>query len=235
MWHLRGAVLGIAIVVLAGSSAVHCGAAEMVVFDNMPNNSHQNYGTWMGSGFNQVMYAASSFTPSATGQITRFDAAMWYRDPSPNQVTLHVLPAVGAVPPTENSIWSQTYSGALARYGGISSFQVDDGPTVNAGTQYWLYVETPVTGLYNPGYDWYDGTIGGNSTAWYFAQSPTRSDSWEVFAPSSVRGRSLRVTAVVPEPSSVGLLTVAGAVGLTRRCRRVSIVGLEEEEGRCTL
>jgi hypothetical protein len=200
---------------------------QTVVFDNFgPNNTYDNGGTWMGSGFNEVMFSASTFTPTASGKLTQFDAGMWTfpLDPTPpNQATLYLLTQVGDVPPTTaHSIWTQSYSGNLAsNLGGIATFPVSNGPALTAGEQYWLYVEVPLTpSASSPQYFWNQGLSGSNETAFYFAQSPTRPQTWQIFDPAVNPGRSLRVTAVVPEPAAGVLLAVGAACLRVRRRTR---------------
>jgi hypothetical protein len=194
-----------------------------VVFDNFgPSNTHSNGGTWMGSGFNEVMFSAEAFTPTASGQVTQFDAQMWTFPGNLNQVTLYVMTQAGTVPPTSSSIWSQSYQGALRTDFNAppATFQVTNGPHVDAGTRYWLYVEVPATGTYSPQYDWEDGLTGSNSTAWYFAQSPTRAQTWTIFDPPVDPGRALRVTAIVPEPTACLAPVLAGCLLLRYSGRR---------------
>ena len=188
---------------------------QTVVFDNFgPNNTYDNGGTWMGSGFNEVMFSASAFTPTASGRIVRFDAGMRMTPINPplNQATLYLLTQVGDVPPTAtNSIWSQSYSGNLAAsFGGITTFTLSNGPVVSAGERYWLYVEVPLTpSASSPQYFWQEGLTGTDAAALYFAQSPTRPQTWQIFDPAVSPGRSLRVTAFVPEPAAAVVLVVA--------------------------
>jgi hypothetical protein len=214
--------LAAAILLLAWCPAF---AQQTVVFDNFgPSTTYDNSGTWMGSGFNEVVFSASAFTPTASGRITRFDAGMWTfpLDPTPpNQATLYLLTQVGDVPPTTtHSIWTQAYSGNLASdLGGISTFPVSNGPVVSAGERYWLYLEVPLTpSAPSPRYFWYEGLSGSNATAFYFAQSPTRAQTWHIFDPAVSPGRSLRVTAVVPEPASA-IALCGGAASLMMRRR----------------
>ena len=208
MWRER--LTAILVVVAVWCSAA-CGQ-QTILFDNFgPNNTYANYGTWFGSGFGEVMYEASAFTPVATGRVTRIEAGMWTLLPaSANQVTLHLLTQVGTVPPTASSIWSQTYNNALASsYGGVASFPVNNGPVLFPHTRYWLYVETPPTGAYDPADLWQTGLSGSAATASYFAQSPTRPNTWHIFDPPVSAGRSLRVISEVPEPTFVLLLPLS--------------------------
>jgi hypothetical protein len=190
-------------------------AVGAIAFSNLgSNDTWDNAGTWMGNGPTEVLFSATSFVPTLSGQLTRLETAMSFLNAVPNQVTLYLQTSIGSVPPTASAFWSQTFTGKLASSfsGPLATFDIAQGPALQAGTKYWLYAEVPLSGVYD--YDWWDGLSGTNDTAWYYPQSGT----WQIFTNIDA-GRSLRVSVNVPEPVGGALLIAAGATASLHRRR----------------
>lgn len=179
--------------------------AATVVFNNLSATTpyYQNAGNWLGTLGNQYAITATTFTPSASGQLDELALGLIYQSGA-NSVTLRLSPDSGGLPSA--AIW-QTSVPPAPGYGSLLSLTSIGGPTLNAGQQYWLEGIAPVTPATLHG--WYTNNqgdigpvIGSNN---YYANT---------------QRFSLRVGVItVPEPAAC-LLTVAGVVGLSMIRRR---------------
>jgi hypothetical protein len=196
-------------------------AKAVVAFDDFPNAGYENYGNWLGTYFDETMFLAQSFTPNVSGQLSQVQAEMWYIPSGglPNTVTLEVLSQVGTVPPESASIWSESFNGDLTTsYSAVSTFNVNNGPMLQANTRYWLYAVVPTGGQAN--YIWQAGDAGTDAKAFYYTQGAPTNGPWEIFDPTTYPGQALRISVTVPEPASVLVIGCVSLPMLLRGPRR---------------
>ena len=177
-----------------------------VVFNNIPGSPayYQNAGNWLGTLGNQYAITATTFTPSASGQLDELTLGLFYVAGA-NSVTLRVSPDTGGLPGTP--IWQASVPPAPG-FGALLNVTGINGPTINASQLYWVEGVAPVT----------PATL----HAW---ETNNQGDAGPIIAsgtyyPNQQRF-SLRVAvASVPEPASF-LLVVFGSLGLAAvRIRR---------------
>lgn len=206
-------------------------AAVVEVFDSYGDDgTHRNAGTRIGEFNNKIDYVASGFTPERTGRVVRFETAMTRLNFVPETITLSLLSGVGTGTPADNAIWSQTYAGGtLTRIGNSrlnppSVFDVEAGPTLEAGVTYYLYAEIPNDVADNgERVSWWNTPVErADRTLAFWANRDVAGDpdgfTWDVFP--ATRGNAFRVLAdvpAVPEPTSLAIL--AGPALLLRRRR----------------
>lgn len=199
---LNARAMTLAIVLSVGLAA----DAATVVFNNIPPSPayYQNAGNWLGTLGNQYAITATTFTPSASGQLDELTLGLFYVAGA-NSVTLRVSPDTGGLPGAP--IWQASVPPALG-FGSLLSVTGINGPTINASQLYWVEGVAPVT----------PATL----HAW---ETNNQGDSGAIIAsgtyyPNQQRF-SLRVAvASVPEPASC-LLLVFGSLGLAAvRIRR---------------
>ena len=184
--------------------------AATVVFNNIPASPayYQNAGNWFGTAGNQYAITATTFTPSATGQLDELTLGVTYAS-GINSVTLRLSPDVGGLPSAP--IWQTTVPPAPT-FGSLLNITGIGGPTISSSQQYWLEAVAPIspTTLHS----WWtnnQGDVGPVIATGAYVASTNRF--------------SLRVTVsgVVPEPASC-ILIVCGCLGLAtigqRRPRR---------------
>lgn len=195
-------------IVVATLAAAQIGmpaSAATVVFDNISATTpyYQNAGNWLGTLGNQYAITATTFTPSASGQLDELTLGLIYQLGA-NSVTLRLSPDAGGLPSAP--IW-QTSAPPAPGFGSLMNVTGIGGPMLNAGQQYWLEGVAPVTPTTLHG--WYTNNqgdigpvIGSNN---YYA---------------NIQRFSLRVGVItVPEPAACSL-AVASAVGLSMIRRR---------------
>lgn len=198
----------LALFVLATSAAVQLNAAARaaaVVFNNLSATTpyYQNAGNWLGTLANQYEITATTFTPSASGQLDELTLGLIYQSGA-NSVTLRLSPDSGGLPSAP--IW-QTSVPPAPGYGSLLNLTGIGGPTLNAGQLYWLEGIAPVTPATLHG--WYTNNQGDMGPV---------IGSGNYYA--NIQRFSLRVgVTTVPEPA-VCLLTAAGAFGMAMLRRR---------------
>lgn len=195
----------IALVSLAAAQTSKPAAAATVVFNNLSATTpyYQNAGNWLGTLANQYEITATTFTPSASGQLDELTLGLIYQTGA-NSVTLRLSPDSGGLPSA--AIWQTTVPPAPG-FGSLLSLTGIGGPTLNAGQLYWLEGIAPVT----------PATLHG----WY---SNNQGDLGPVIASGNyypnIQRFSLRVGVVmVPEPATC-LLATAGVFALSMIRRR---------------
>ena len=188
--------------------ALHTGSlanAATVVFNNIPAAPayYQNAGNWLGTLGNQYGITATTFTPSASGQLDELTLGLTYTS-GVNSVTLQLSPDTGGLPGAP--IW-QTSVPPAPGFGSLLSVTGIGGPTLNSGQTYWLEGVAPVT----------PATLHG----WW---TNNQGDAGPVIGSgnyvANTQRFSLRVgVLVVPEPAAC-LLLVCGSLGLAPSHRR---------------
>ena len=179
--------------------------AATVVFNNIPSSPqyYQNGGNWFGTLSNQYAITATTFTPSATGQLDELTLGITYSG-GINSVTLRLSPDTGGLPGAP--IWQTTVPPAPS-FGSLLSITGIGGPTISSSQQYWVEAVAPVSPTTIHG--WWTNNQGDTgpvlATGTYYA---------------NIQRFSLRVgIAAVPEPASC-LLLVCGSLGLALSHRR---------------
>ncbi len=199
----------LAVLVLASLAAAQISRlapAATVVFNNLSATTpyYQNAGNWLGTLANQYEITATTFTPSASGQLDELTLGLIYQSGA-NSVTLRLSPDSGGLPSA--AIWQTSVPPAPA-YGSLLSLTSIGGPTLNAGQLYWLEGIAPVT----------PATLHG----WY---TNNQGDMGPVIASgnyyANIQRFSLRVGVItVPEPATCSLTTVSVfGVAMIRRRR----------------
>jgi hypothetical protein len=179
--------------------------AATIVFDNISPSSpyYQNAGNTLGTAGNQYSITATTFTPSASGQLDELTLGLTYLSGA-NSVTLRLSPDTGGLPGAP--IWQTTMPPAPA-FGSLLSVTGIGGPTLNASQMYWLEGVAPVS----------PPTLHG----WW---TNNQGDAGPIIAtgtyyPNQQRF-SLRVDVIsIPEPTTF-LLLMCGAIGLVLARRR---------------
>jgi hypothetical protein len=117
--------------------------AATVVFNNIPASPayYQNAGNWLGTLANQYAITATTFTPSASGQLDELTLGLFYVSGT-NSVTLRLSPDVGGLPSAP--IWQTTVPPAPG-FGSLLSVTGIAGPMLNASQTYWLEGVAPVS------------------------------------------------------------------------------------------
>jgi hypothetical protein len=131
-----------AILVLALHGGTPANAAT-VVFNNIPASPayYQNAGNWLGTLANQYAITATTFTPSASGQLDELTLGLFYVS-GVNSVTLRLSPDTGGLPGAP--IWQANVPPAPG-FGSLLSVTGIGGPLLNASQTYWLEGVAPVT------------------------------------------------------------------------------------------
>jgi len=167
--------------------------ASTTVFNNIAPTTpyYSNFGAWLGTFGQQYAVTATSFTPSASGQLDELALGLFYQT-GQNSVTLRLSPDTLGLPGAP--IWQTTVAPAPG-YGFLLNVTGINGPMLNAGQQYWLEGVAPITPATLHG--WYtnnQGDVGSIIAAGNFIPTTQR--------------YSLRVgvLAAVPEPTSCFLL-----------------------------
>jgi hypothetical protein len=194
-------VPGVIVIVLLASAPA---TASTVVFDNLgPSDSYGYSGDWFGriEGAVPENPLAGEFTPSSSGKFNEVWAAIWHQS-GLNEVTLALLTDNSGSPSA--AIWQQTFFDQLGDdYGCVLHVANIEGPTLTAGTRYWLRASTP--------------DVAGTVQAWYCNDqgdmgSRARWEDGRLWIFSNTERFALRV-GVVPEPSTLTNLGV-GAISL---------------------
>jgi hypothetical protein len=197
------------LVVLAGIGCARgqVGRASEIAYNSFAaGDQYARYGSWFGTRpeFPEDTYAvAAQFTPTASGPLSELWVAIndGLGNPAPFTLSLHT----GAASPDAVSLWEESYSGLLLG-GSLSVFHTEvlGGPTLQAGTPYWLIAQGPETAAYYWGAS--SGTDAEGAVGLNFNDM-----GWEVFSGPKVEPFALRV-GVVPEPSTLALLVAVGSV-----------------------
>lgn len=198
----------VAVLVFAPYNGSHA-SASTIVFNNISPTTpyYSNFGSWLGTFGQQYAVTATSFTPSASGQLDELTLGLFYQT-GQNSVTFRLSPDTLGLPGAP--IWQSTVTPAPG-YGFLLNVTGISGPTLNAGQQYWLEGVAPVTPATLHG--WYtnnQGDVGSVISAGNFIPTTQRF--------------SLRVGVLgggaVPEPAACFLL-MCGLFGVAlARIRR---------------
>lgn len=200
--------------------------AGVVAFNNFgPNDSYQNAGNWQGSLFNDEMMLAQRFIPSVSGPLGKLELGLFFLGPvsedtsaNVDELTLSVVADVNNEPGAQE-LWSQLYvDKSPTEFGHVAGFEVNAGPSLTAGTKYWLISKSPSTGT-TP-HTWYRSPGPHEPLAVQHIRSEVGHPLgvWNVFADSP--GFALRVT-VIPEPAAASLMLAASASLLAMRRRTI--------------
>jgi hypothetical protein len=132
-----------AIALTVGLCAGLSASASTIVFNNISPTTpyYSNFGAWLGTFGQQYAVTATSFTPSASGQLDELTLGLFYQT-GQNSVTLRLSPDTLGLPGAP--IWQTTVAPAPG-YGFLLNVTGIGGPTLNAGQQYWLEGVAPVT------------------------------------------------------------------------------------------
>jgi hypothetical protein len=181
--------------------------AATVVFNNIPASPayYQNAGNWLGTLGNQYEITATTFTPSASGQLDELTLGLFYVSGT-NSVTLRLSPDTGGLPGAP--IWQANVPPAPG-FGSLLSVTGIGGPVLSASQTYWLEGVAPVT-----------------PTTLHVWETNNQGDAGPTISSgnyiANTQRFSLRVGVLsVPEPVSC-LLMLSGILGLTlshRRCK----------------
>jgi hypothetical protein len=189
--------------VLPGGTPVN---AATIVFNNIPASPayYQNAGNWLGTLANQYAITATTFTPSASGQLDELTLGLFYVSGA-NSVTLRLSPDTGGLPGTP--IWQANVPPAPG-FGSLLSVTGIGGPMLNASQTYWLEGVAPVTPT----------TLHAWETNNQGDAGPTISSGNYI---ANTQRFSLRVGVLsnTPEPASC-LMMLSGMLGLTLSRRR---------------
>jgi len=213
---------------------VHCHpCAAAIAFNNFgPNETYGSPGgNWQGRYHDQEVKLAQRFTPSISGQLHWIGMGLTYtdglNDQSGDVVTLAIVPDVDGKPGA-SELWSQIYIDKVTNRGflqGATGFQASGGPSLQAGTSYWLTSTTPSTaGLHL----WWRSPMINEPPAIYFIDGGGvhPEGEWDVLdSPNQLGlldpGFALRIV-VIPEPAAAALMLAASAAFLAVR-RRTSL------------
>jgi hypothetical protein len=178
--------------------------AATIVFNNIPASPqyYQNAGNWLGTSGNQYAITATTFTPSASGQLDELTLGLTYGSGT-NSVTLRLSPDTGGLPGAP--IWQTSVPPAPA-FGSLLSVTGIGGPTLSSSQTYWLEGVAPVS----------PATL-------HFWWTNNQGDTGPVIATGNYVNTdrfSLRVGVLtVPEPAACMLL-LCGSFSLTQIRRR---------------
>jgi hypothetical protein len=214
--------------------------AGVVAFNNFAaDGSYRPIGNWQGSADSVEVMLAQRFELSTAGQIELIEFGMTYRASSgtPNEVSLRIVPDVAGIP-SDSAIWEGTFNNAAAiEFGSIATFPVSNGPILPQGPKYWITSSSPSLG-FRP-HTWW--TAFANNTEprgikYLRGGGVFTENVWTAAYPSAtVYGHSLRVTVLIPEPSTIclSLLLTAPICGLRRtlswRSVQLSSMGSEAQ------
>lgn len=211
----------VAVVVSTGSCT-----AGVVAFDNFgPNDSYDSWGNCQGSAFLDEMMLAQRFTPEFSGVLDKFELGFFYVGGlsaetmgNVDELTLALVPDVNGEPGTQE-LWAQIYlDKSPTNYGYVATFDVAGGPTLEAGTKYWLTSRSTSIG-FRP-HSWYRAPAPSEPLGLYYIRSewPEGVGKWHTIPPTDGHGFALRVT-VIPEPAAPTLMLAASAALVAMRRR----------------
>ncbi|WP_145433415.1 hypothetical protein [Lacipirellula limnantheis] len=212
---------------------VVCGGpccADVVTFNNFGSNPiYQPAGTWQGSaeGGSEETMLAQRFTAKFGGRLAKIESGMTFNFPSqgsdPNNVDYL---SISLVPDDSNKpgsqvFWSQNYiNNVPITVGAIASFDVQAGPTLKAGSKYWVVSRSTSIGT-TPYVWWLANPPASEPYAYYYFKSIAAVTGEWISGNTPPHRRhefSLRVT-VIPEPAAAALMLAASAT-LLAICRR---------------
>jgi hypothetical protein len=189
-------------------------AAGVIAYNSFgPNDSYSFSGNWQGSFFDHEMMLAQRFTPSVGGPLDKIELGLFFHAPSSernaenvDELTLSLVADVNGKPGTQE-LWSQFYAGnSPTEHGPVASFDVAAGPTLNAGTMYWLTSRSTPVG-FTP-HVWDRSLTPHEPLALHYIRGggPTLEGVWTVHTDSP--GFAMRVT-LIPEPAAAALMLAA--------------------------
>ena len=208
------------------------GSASAIAYNSFgPNDTYESYGNWQGSDFFGETKLSQRFTPQASGVLNKIELGFFFTPPelggiteqNVDELTLALVPDVNEYPGTQ-VLWSQFYAGnSPTDFGSVANFDVIDGPTLEAGTKYWLISRSALVG-YRP-HSWYRAPSSDvplpSPEPFAIANPQTAGGQWVRLTWPHDPGFALRVT-VVPEPAAAALMIAASATLLAIRRRTVS-------------
>jgi hypothetical protein len=112
---LTSKLIALTIALTVGLCTGRSGSASTIVFNNISPTTpyYSNFGSWLGTFGQQYAVTATSFTPSASGQLDELTLGLFYQT-GQNSVTLRLSPDTLGLPGAP--IWQSTVTPA-AGYG----------------------------------------------------------------------------------------------------------------------
>ena len=211
----RIACLVITALALAACPAVWAGT---IVFDNFgPGDTYDTGGWWFGNYTGGSVIGGADFTPSQSGVIGDIWTGM-SSSVRPATITMSLYTDAGNEPGTV--LWSQTFVDAVDDWGSVTHLAVTSGPTITAGTLYWLIglVPSEITNTVS----WWQNVIDDKGI---HAQSSDGGATWSVNTNPDLDRETFRIGLddgdPIPLPGTLFLiLTGGGVIAVSGRRRR---------------